>query len=414
MSAPTQISELLDRHRSGFTLAQPFYTDPAVFEEDLERIFYRTWLFAGHECQIPQPGDYFTFDVGRAALIIVRGDDGKVRAFSNSCRHRGSRICTEHSGRVGKFACPYHNWVYERNGRLAAAKWMGDNFDRNNHSLLSAHVEVLQGLIFVCLAATPPSFERARQDIELRIRPHGMDRVRICHVEEHVIHANWKVIVENNRECYHCPSGHPEYCKVNYDLGMPGDGRPNDAYERHLAEKSAIWRAQGLEPSAINFPDGEWYRCARMPLRPGCLTESMDGQQVAPLLGDLKSPDAGGVRLIALPHAWFHINSDYANSTQLIPVGPELTRSRIAWFVRENAREGVDFQTHRVVDYWKITTEQDWKLSEINHQGIRSLQYKPGPLSPLTESGVGTFHEWYLRQLRGEPVEVTCRAAAAG
>lgn len=398
------IAKLIDARKSGFSLQQEFYTDEQVFELDMERVYFSNWLFAGHACQIPKAGDYFTFETGRLSLILIRGDDGSVRALSNTCRHRGSKICTQPHGHVGKFVCPYHSWVYERDGRLASAKWMGDGFDKSQYPLHAADVRVVHGLIFVCAAANAPDFEPARRVIDAYLKPHGIDRAKICHSEEHEIRANWKVIFENNRECYHCPGGHPEYCSVNYDLGMPGDQRSNSHYDEVCAEKTAYWKSLGLETEAVNFPGGQWFRCARMPLREGCVTESMDGKPVAPLMGTLRSHDAGSLRIIAFPNAWFHVNSDYANSTQLIPVSAGLTRSKIMWFVREEAREGIDYHTKSVVDFWKITTEQDWRLSELNYAGIRSLSYRPGPLSPLAESGVETFSQWYLRQLSAQPM----------
>jgi Rieske 2Fe-2S family protein len=399
LTIPPYLDKLIAECKPGFSLPQPFYTDEAVFRLDLERVFSRRWLFAGHTCQIPRPGDYFTFEVGPDSLILIRKDDGQIQALFNTCRHRGSRLCTQSSGHVGKIVCPYHQWAYECDGRLVGARDMGGGFDRSLYSLHSAHVRVLHGLIFVCLADKDPDFESARRAIEPHVRPHGLERAKVCHMAEYTIRANWKVVFENNRECYHCPIGHPEFCRSNYDLGMPGDGRSNAHYEQVLQEQKAYWRSLGLETEAVNFPNGEWFRAARMPLRDGYVTESLDGKPVAPLMGDLQARGSGSLRVITLPNAWFHADSDYASSTQLIPLGPALTRARIMWFVDEAARPGVDYDPERVVALWKITCEQDWQLCENNQAGIQSTRYQPGPFSPLTEAGVETFGQWYLRQL---------------
>lgn len=399
MSAAIDLSRLLAEYRPGFSLPQAFYTDERVYRLDLERIFAHRWLFAGFSCQVPRPGDFFTFEVGDDSLIVIRGDDGQVRALFNTCRHRGSRICGQPTGHVGKLVCPYHQWVYERDGQLASARWMGDDFDRGQYPLHQAHVQVLEGLVFVSLAQEPPDFEPARRAIEPHLRPHRLERARVCHIEDYTIRANWKVLFENNRECYHCAGGHPEFCRTNYDLGMPGDQRSSTQYEEKLREQQARWRALGLETEAVNFPNGEWYRAARMPLRDGCVTESLDGQPVAPVMGDLQERATGSLRIITFPNAWFHADSDYANSTQLLPLGAGLTRARIIWLVDEKAREGLDYDRERVVALWKITTEQDWRLCEANQGGIQSSRYQPGLLSALTESGVETFGQWYLRQL---------------
>src|SRR5262249_11481394 len=154
---------LLAERRAGFSLPQEFYTSEEVFRLELERVFRQRWLFAGYTCQLPRAGDYFTFEIGDDSLIVIRDDEGAVRAHVNTCRHRGSRVCTEPAGHVGKLICPYHQWVYERNGRLVGARWMGADFDKSQYPLHSAHVRVLAGLIYVCLAEEPPDFEPARR-----------------------------------------------------------------------------------------------------------------------------------------------------------------------------------------------------------------------------------------------------------
>lgn len=397
-----RFDELIASRQPGFSLPQPFYTDEQAFRWDLERVFGRCWLLAGHTCQVRRPGDYFLFEVGDESVIVVRGDDGQVRGLFNTCRHRGSRICTESAGHAGKFVCPYHQWSYERDGRLAAARWMGDGFDKSEYALHRAHVRVAAGLIFVCLAERPPDFEPAGRAIARQLAPHGLDHAKICHVQSYPVRCNWKLLFENHRECYHCPVGHPEFCKTNYHTNMPGDERADAEYEEVLQAKNAQWESLGLATGEINFPGGEWYRVARVPLRAGYVTESLDGTPVAPVMGGLKTADAGSVRVITFPSAWSHADSDYVMATQLFPLGPALTQVRITWLVHADAREGADYDRERVTALWKITTEQDFTLCENNQAGIRSARYRPGPFSPLVESGVEVFASWYLRQL-GKP-----------
>jgi Rieske 2Fe-2S family protein len=402
VDAALKLAGLLAGRKPGFSLPQEFYTSNEVFCLDLERVFHRRWLFAGYTCQVQRPGDYFTFEIGGDSLIVIRDDAGEVRAHFNTCRHRGSRICTEPAGHLGKLICPYHQWVYDRDGRLAGARWMGADFEKSSYSLHQAHVQELAGLIYICLAHRPPDFDRARHVIEPFIRPHGLDRARICVSQDYTIQANWKLLVENNRECYHCPGGHPEFCLVNFDVGMPGDPRGSNEYQQTFQRMRTIWEGQGLAVGPINFPDGEWFRCARVPLREGHVTESLDGQPLAPLMGDLPARDLGSLRVINLPHAWFHFNSDNANGTQLIPLGPELTWARLTWLVNADAVEGIDYDPRRVSEFWKITTEQDFALCENNHAGIRSSRYRPGPYSTIAEPGVEHFIDWYLQQLSQE------------
>jgi Rieske 2Fe-2S family protein len=390
-------ADLASQCRPGFSLPQPFYTADDIFRLDVERVFSRRWLFAGFSFQAPRPGDYFTFEVGDDSLIVVRSDDEQLRALFNTCRHRGSRLCNEEAGHCGKLVCPYHQWVYERDGRLASARAMGGEFEKGDYPLHAAHLEEVAGLIYVCLASEPPDFGPGRRTIEPFVAPHGLDRAKVCVRQDYIVEANWKLIFENNRECYHCPVGHPEFCRVNFDVGMPGDPRNDDAYRETFAQMKTFWEGLGLPVGPVNFPDGEWFRCARVPLREGHVTESLDGQPVAPLMGGLQERNLGSLRLINLPNAWFHFNSDNVNSTQLFPIGPHQTRARLCWLVDAAAVEGRDYQPVRVAEFWKVTTEQDWKLCENNHAGVRSSRYQPGPLSSVTEAGVEHFHQWYLR-----------------
>src|SRR2546423_431830 len=159
-----ELPSLIAAQEPGWALERPFYTDPALFEVELEWLFFRQWLYAGHESRIPNPGDYFTYQVGQEPLFLICGDDGEVRALFNICRHKGSRICLEKCGTVRKLVCPYHKWVYERDGRLLHARYMPDDFDRAAFSLRPAQVHLYDGLIFVCLSASPPPFPTPPRD----------------------------------------------------------------------------------------------------------------------------------------------------------------------------------------------------------------------------------------------------------
>ena len=129
------IDELIAAQRPGYSLEQRFYTDPAIYELELERIINRNWVLAGHVSELPKPGDYKVFDVARESAIIVRGEDGEIRAFANVCRHRGSRVCLEAAGSARDLSCPYHGWKYHLDGRLKAARDMPGDFDFDAHGL---------------------------------------------------------------------------------------------------------------------------------------------------------------------------------------------------------------------------------------------------------------------------------------
>ncbi len=215
------IEDLIKTRRHGWSLEQPFYVDQAIFALDMERVFRAGWLFAGHSCEIKKPGDFFTYDVAGDSLIVIRQDDGSVRALFNVCRHRGSRICTETSGHAKCLMCPYHQWTYDRDGRLLHNTWMPDDFDKSAFRLEQAHAQVVSGLIFVSLTREPPEFE-PNDDLTKLLDKQGVENAKVAYTETYDIAANWKLVIENQRECYHCPAKHKSYARIQLDTELHG------------------------------------------------------------------------------------------------------------------------------------------------------------------------------------------------
>src|SRR5436190_1464451 len=160
-----RISAMAAEYRPGWSLPGPFYSDEDLYQADLERIWRAGWLFAGHSCEIPKAGDYFTLQVGADSIAIVRGAGGIIRGFHNVCRHRGSLVCTGAAGRANKLVCPYHQWTYGLDGELIACRGMGDDFDKSQFSLKQVVVEEFEGLIYLSLAKNPWDARRAGEVI---------------------------------------------------------------------------------------------------------------------------------------------------------------------------------------------------------------------------------------------------------
>ena len=158
MSTRSEMLSLLRSRKKFFSLPQRFYNDPSFFDIDLEAIFHRRWVFAGLECEIPEAGEYFTLAIGRSSIIVLRDDEGRIRGFFNTCRHRGSRICDAEKGKAGRLTCPYHQWTYSLDGRLRYAGRMHEDFDPSTIALKPVRVETLEGIIYVCLADDAPDF----------------------------------------------------------------------------------------------------------------------------------------------------------------------------------------------------------------------------------------------------------------
>lgn len=382
----------------GYSLEQRFYRDPAIFDLDLDRIFFRHWLFAGHASRIREAGDYFLFEFGGESVIVVRTAGNDVRGFYNVCRHRGSRICAGDSGTARSFVCPYHRWTYRLDGSLAAARHMPEDFDNGAFSLEPVPVRVLEDLIFVSFAAEPPGLDPVELDVLPHLRPHGLRRAKICHTARYEIRANWKLVVENSRECYHCPPAHPEYCRImGFAAGVdsPRIAAEDEAITR---ERRAHWAGIGLETRVIDFTETSGHHAIRMPFRRGHVSQSVDGAAVAPPMGALVERDAGALAVVIYPSFWFEASSDYAMIQRFLPAGPELTRVEMNWLVHEDAREGIDYDVGRVTAFWQATADQDRRICEDNQAGVNSRRYRPGPYS-MVEAEVDKFVRWYLAQL---------------
>ncbi|MCI0537052.1 MAG: aromatic ring-hydroxylating dioxygenase subunit alpha [Verrucomicrobiales bacterium] len=404
-SVQGRIGELIAAHRPGWTLQQPFYTDPAIFDLELEKIFLRSWLFAGHVSQIPRRGDYFLYEIARESMIIIRGDKDHVHALVNVCRHRGSRVCVEPSGHAQSLVCPYHNWVYALDGALQSARLMPENFDKSQFGLRRAQAQVVEGLIFISLAEEPPRLAAALGDIQPHLEPYQLAQARICHSEDHDLPANWKLLNENFRECYHCRANHPELCQLMPHISLESP-QALEEFENWAELSQNRWRNKGLTAPNIPISAENGHHVMRFPFKKGYVSQTMDGQLAAPLLGRFTDPDAGIVAGSILPTFWLELSVDYAMLMQITPSSPTVTRIHLDFLVRGDAVEGVDFELERLTRFWRLTLEQDYKLCEISQAGVSSRHYTPGPYAPgitakssLGEKGPQAFIAWYLNQL---------------
>ncbi len=392
------IDEMVARRRPGYSLEQEFYTDPAIFDLDVERIFMRNWLYAGHVSRIAAPGDYFLFEVAGESIIIIRGSGGEVNALFNVCRHRGSRICLEGQGSVKRLVCPYHAWVYDTNGALIAARHMADDFERDQFGLHRCHVRVVEGLIFICAAAQPPDFTAIEADLQRFFAPYELADTRTATLLRHVVEANWKLVAENFFECYHCGHTHPEFCSVmSYGRAIDSP-RLADEQAAFVAEWEAEMERRGYLTGHVEVSDERVHQCHRVPIRRGYLTQSEDGQPVAPLLGQLTEYDGGVSSAQLYPNIWFVACSDHAMLARFTPLSPTRTEAEFSWMVRGDAREGHDYDPERVSWLWRTTAAEDWAICEDNQRGVNSRRYQPGPYSRV-EGSVDALLEWYLRQL---------------
>jgi Rieske 2Fe-2S family protein len=406
----TRIESLAARCQPGWSLPHEFFSDEEIYRRDLERVWREGWLFAGHSCEIPKIGDYFTLQVDADSVIVIRADSGHIHAIHNVCRHRGSMICDESAGHVSRLVCPYHQWTYGLDGSLLACRGMQEDLDKSQFGLKRVCLEEVEGLLFISLAAEPSSFGPAREALAPLLKPQGFRRARVAKAVDYLVKANWKLVWENNRECYHCNLNHPQYIKANFDHYNTDDAAPRirEQMTQAAAKVEAKWAEAGLaathkDTGMTTFPDAErniWFSANRTPLVEGWVSETMDGQQSAPLMGDYKDPDVGTLRMRTLPNFWNHSSCDHGVSTRLLPAGPQLTAIRVWWLVDANAVEGRDYDLKKLMPFWQLTSEQDWQICERQQRGVSSSAYVPGPYSTYKEYNVEGFVRWYLKKFQ--------------
>jgi Rieske 2Fe-2S family protein len=401
---------LADR-RQGFSLPQAFYIDEEFFQADLQAVFGTDWLFACNACEIRNPGDYVTLGIGQNSLVVLRDRDGEVRAFHNTCRHRGSRVCIDERGHVSRLVCPYHQWVYELDGRLRNARQMPKEFDRSGYGLKPINVEVVCSLVYVSLASNPPSLKKFRAEVMPYIAPHQPERTKIAFESTIVEEANWKLVIENNRECYHCAANHPELLASLVEYALPDDPRGTATFKRLVDRAAAKWDSYGLPHQPADGADE--FRCIRLPFHDGAVSFTMDGRPACrKLLGAFTDPDLGSVRMFRAPNSWHHFLADHILHFRVLPIAAGRTAVRTTWLVHEDAVEGVDYDPRRLSEVWLATNDQDRRLAENNHLGIASMAYEPGPYAP-SEFMLEHFLSWYARKMNAFAALPPVRLAAA-
>jgi phenylpropionate dioxygenase-like ring-hydroxylating dioxygenase large terminal subunit len=348
------------------------------FAHDLAAVFRPRWLLAGHLDEISEPGQYLTYSLGADQVLVCKDSEQRVRAYHNVCSHRGARLCPEARGKLGKrIVCPYHGWSYSlSSGAVMAAPHMPEDFDPSPWGLHPVHVDVWFGLIFVCLAE-----ERPRPIAEyfgaLGFDGYRLDEAKLASVKSHPIMANWKIVVENNLECYHCPLNHPELMEVR-------DWRNKsslDAFSGSLAS-----RAAGLEVIQTQIDCAHTVKGARICAIP---FPRRDTQSSPTAYGLLWEP--GAVMALSRDHGWIFSPK---------PLGPACTELRQYWLVARDASEGKDYEIDQLREFWDITMQQDRVICENVQKGMQMQAYVPGPLNRIHQVGQAGFYAWYVEQIR--------------
>lgn len=399
MLSPTETLSQIAARKPDHALSHDLYCDPGVFQADLDQIWYKEWLFAAPACEIPKAGNYVTFNVGAFPVIVVRAADKSIKAFHNVCRHRGQRLCSKAVGTTMKLVCPYHQWTYELDGKLLFARDMGPDFKPADYGLKPVACREAGGMVFVCVADNPPSFDAVAEQMNSYMAPSGLADAKVAFSSTIVENGNWKLVLENNRECYHCGGSHPSLCRTYSDnprmTAMEG---PDSASPDILAHWTRC-EAAGLPSRFVMSADSQW-RLARIPLLNNAESYTMDTKHaVTKRMGSMPFYDAGSLLFFHYPNTWNHFLGDHAIVFRVLPISPTETQVTTHWLVHKDAVEGVDYTIENLTTVWINTNDEDRQVVEENQKGILSPAYEPGPYSPIQEEGVIQFIDWYCNTM---------------
>ncbi|MBJ3776473.1 aromatic ring-hydroxylating oxygenase subunit alpha [Acuticoccus mangrovi] len=356
------------------TLPAWCYVSEAFYQYEVERLFMKVWNFIGRADHIPNPGDYFTLTFVGVPLIIVRDRAGELRAFSNSCRHRGARVA-EGEGNARAFVCPYHGWAYGLDGSLVAAPEMDltKDFDTACNGLKPVRLETWAGFLFINF---DPDAERLMDylgDLPERLASYHFETMKQTFRREYILDCNWKIYAENAMEAYHVPMVHAktlQKLKREMPPKVPSEGNWVGLHTKHTGSRALLAGDTGFPP-----------------------IPTLDG-----LAGQ------GTYYTLTYPSTMFGCTIDCMWWFEVHPLGPEKMRLIVGGCFPEDITTRPDFEevAQRYYKRWQISVGEDNDISEIQQIGIRSPLAVPGRLSYL-EPLVHDIANWVLDHVLDEP-----------
>ena len=364
------------------TLPREYYQSEAIYAEEVEKIFYKRWLFVCREEEIPEPGDFQTVAIGDESLIVVRDAQNTIQAHFNVCRHRGTRICKAEKGHFssGVIQCPYHAWKYDLSGGLKAAPLLNDvaDFEKTDYALFSAHVGIWGGFVFINLAEAPVPFEEEMGALMNRFEDWNLPDLRIAHKLEYKLKCNWKIILQNYQECYHCPGVHPMLSKRT-----PFRGAVHDCFEGAVI--------------------GGYME---MTERRGSMT--MDGKAAAPPVCKVSGEDLQRVHYYSVfPNLLLTPHPDFVLYHRIRSVALDRIGNDCFFLVHPDvlADHKLMERFQSAVKFWDLTNQEDWQVCEQMQLGLKSHRFKRGRYSPFEDIAYAVDQE-VLKALGHKPSEM--------
>lgn len=369
----TQLADALKPFGQSRMLPVGSYLDEEVLAWEREHLF-AGWVALGRSEEIGKPRQMKAFGLGSAGVLVTRGDDLELRGFENACRHRGHELLAcDATAEARAIVCPYHAWAYRLTGELIGAPGHkeAEHFDAADYPLHPVEVRDWHGWLFANRGSSK-TFEEHVQGLDAILANYEGQELVTVETHEYVVEANWKVVVENYQECYHCSSIHPELCKVS----PPESGDNID-------------------------PQGDWMG-GDMDLRDFAATMSMDGHSDGIVMAKLDEREQRTVMYLALlPNMLLSLHPDYVMTHLLTPLSPGKTRIRCSWAFPRQVAEREGFDASYAVDFWDLTNRQDWTACESVQRGMATPGYVPGPMAPA-EDGVYDFVHYVARAYAGQ------------
>lgn len=347
------------------TLHRDFYFSPEIFAQERERIFCREWVCAGREEELLHPGDYLVLEVGGESVLVVRTLEGALAAHYNVCRHRGSRLVAVPTGSLGRsIRCPYHAWTYNLDGSLRTAPYLDEEagFTKSDLGLHPVGVQSWGGFFFLNL--TPAEASSRRYDLPTQLGPiperlqrYPLAQLRSARRLVYEVQANWKVLLENYNECYHCGPVHPELCRLVPAFKQRGGSELD--WERGIPHREGAWTFT---------------------------TTGTTNRRPFPGLNDDELIRHKGE--LIYPNLMISLSADHVTAYTLWPLDPGRTTVVCDFLFHPGEIEGPEFNPADAVDFWDLVNRQDWGICENVQRGMQSRVFQHGYYAPMENASL--------------------------
>ncbi len=370
------------------SLTGSHFTSERLFKAEMSQIFHKSWVFAGLAEKIPNSGDYFVTDVAGESIIVLRKRSGDIAAYYNVCRHRGTRLCNpDHeklnekgqkalSGQFtghfrGTITCPYHGWSYDLDGKLLGARCMNEvsGFEQSEYPLHRVAVAEWEGFIFLNLSENPPPLKNQFVPIEGKFSAYRMKELRVARHLEYEVNANWKILIQNASECYHCSLVHP-----------------------------ALEKVSNSQSGEVDFLEGAFIG-GYANLKQGMRSLTFNGRYAAAPIEGVADTDLERIYYYHIfPNMYLSLHPDYVIADTIKPIGVRKTLITCDFLFHPDAMNRPDFRPDEAVEFWDLTNRQDWKICEMTQEGVSSQAYQPGYYSEEEEL-IYSFDQEYRRAM---------------